>query len=81
MAIGAWIIFGLIAGLLAEWLMPGKAPGGIVFTILLGTAGGFVGGYLGSQILGIGDVTPFDLRSLALAVGGAVPLLLGYSIL
>ena len=81
MGIVAWIVFGLIAGLLAKWLMPGRAPGGIVITILLGIVGAFLGGYLGSHLLNIGDITGFDLRSLALAVGGAVLLLVVYSYL
>jgi uncharacterized membrane protein YeaQ/YmgE (transglycosylase-associated protein family) len=81
MGILAWILMGLIAGLLAKWLMPEKAPGGIVVTILLGIGGAFLGGYLGSHFLGIGDVTGLDLRSLALAVGGAVLLLIIYGAL
>jgi uncharacterized membrane protein YeaQ/YmgE (transglycosylase-associated protein family) len=81
MGILAWIGFGLVAGLLARWLNPERAPGGIVVTILLGIGGAFLGGYLGSRFLGIGDITGFDLRSLLLAVGGAVLLLAIYGTL
>lgn len=41
-----WIIFGGIVGAIAKWIMPGKDPGGIVFTILLGMAGSLVGGFV-----------------------------------
>jgi uncharacterized membrane protein YeaQ/YmgE (transglycosylase-associated protein family) len=79
MGIFAWIVFGLIAGLLAKFLMPGKAPGGIVATILLGIVGAVVGGFLGT-LLGFGDLSGFDLRSMALAVGGGVVVLFLYGL-
>ena len=79
MGILAWIIFGLIAGAIAQLLVPGEDPGGggligIVMTILIGIVGAFIGGWVGVQ-LGWGSVTSFDVRSLALAVLGAVLLL------
>jgi uncharacterized membrane protein YeaQ/YmgE (transglycosylase-associated protein family) len=49
------IIIGLIAGAIAKLIMPGKDPGGIVVTILLGIAGSFVGGFLFNSLLGRGD--------------------------
>jgi uncharacterized membrane protein YeaQ/YmgE (transglycosylase-associated protein family) len=63
MGILAWIALGLIAGLLARYLMPGAGPGGIIVTILLGIAGALVGGFLG-QLIGFGGVDAFDLRSV-----------------
>ncbi len=48
------LIIGLIAGALAKLIMPGKDPGGIIVTILLGIAGSFVGGLL-ANMLGLGD--------------------------
>lgn len=46
-----WMIFiGLIVGALAKFLMPGKDPGGIIVTILLGIAGSFIAGWLGLQM-------------------------------
>jgi uncharacterized membrane protein YeaQ/YmgE (transglycosylase-associated protein family) len=78
MGIVAWIVFGLIAGWLAKFLMPGKAPGGLIATIALGIIGALVGGYIGSQFLGFGGVTEFDFRSMALAVGGGILVLFIY---
>lgn len=80
MGILSWIIMGLIVGVLAKFFMPGRDPGGIIVTILLGIAGAFVGGYLGS-ILGLGTVTGFNLGSLLLAIGGAILLLIVYRML
>jgi uncharacterized membrane protein YeaQ/YmgE (transglycosylase-associated protein family) len=71
---------GLIVGLLAKFIMPGKDPGGIIITILLGIAGSFVGGFIGS-LLGLGTVTGFNLGSLLLAIGGAVILLILYRVI
>jgi len=52
MGILGWILFGLVIGALAKLVMPGKDPGGIIVTILLGIAGALVGGFLG-QALGL----------------------------
>jgi uncharacterized membrane protein YeaQ/YmgE (transglycosylase-associated protein family) len=70
----------MIVGIIAKFLMPGKDPGGFVLTTILGIAGAFVGGFLGAR-LGFGSVSGFDLRSLLLAVGGAILLLIVYRIL
>ncbi|AWW28909.1 GlsB/YeaQ/YmgE family stress response membrane protein [Echinicola strongylocentroti] len=45
-----WIIFGLIAGALAKWIMPGKDPGGFIVTTLIGIGGAFVGGFVGRAL-------------------------------
>jgi uncharacterized membrane protein YeaQ/YmgE (transglycosylase-associated protein family) len=79
MGILLWALFGLIAGAIAKFILPGKAPGGIVLTILLGVAGAIVGGYLGTQ-LGFGDVHGFELGSMLLAVGGGVLVLFVYGL-
>lgn len=50
MGIIGWIIFGLIVGALAKFIMPGSDPGGILITILLGIAGALVGGFLGRML-------------------------------
>jgi uncharacterized membrane protein YeaQ/YmgE (transglycosylase-associated protein family) len=77
MGILSWIIMGLIVGALAKLIMPGRDPGGIFVTILIGIAGAFVGGFIGSM-LGLGPVTGFNIGSLLLAIGGAVLLLFLY---
>ena len=80
MGIIAWIVLGLIAGCLAKFFMPGNDPGGIIVTILLGIGGAIVGGFLATQ-LGFGGISGFDLRTMAIAVGGAMVLLFGYRLL
>ena len=77
MGILSWIILGLIVGIIAKFVMPGKDPGGIFITIILGIAGAFVGGFIGAT-LGFGSVTGFDIRSLLIAVGGSILLLIIY---
>ena len=77
MGIISWIIMGLIVGILAKWIMPGRDPGGFIVTILIGIAGAFVGGFIGSRI-GLGSVTGFNFGSLLLAIGGALIILFGY---
>jgi uncharacterized membrane protein YeaQ/YmgE (transglycosylase-associated protein family) len=80
MGIIAWIVFGLIAGVVARILMPGKVAGGFIVTILLGIVGAFVGGFLGT-LLGFGDISGFDFRSMLLAIGGGIVVLFVYGLL
>jgi uncharacterized membrane protein YeaQ/YmgE (transglycosylase-associated protein family) len=80
MGIFSWIIMGLIVGVLAKFIMPGKDPGGLIVTILLGIAGAFVGGFLGTA-LGLGPVTGFNMASILLATGGAILLLVLYRVI
>ena len=80
-----WIIFGLIAGLLARWLMPGKDPGGCIVTMLLGIAGAVVGGFV-ARVLGLATSTATlgdrnFLIQLAFAVIGAIIILAVYRML
>jgi len=77
MGIISWILLGLVVGVLAKWIMPGNDPGGFVITVVIGIVGALIGGFIGSR-LGLGSVTGFDLRSLAIAVAGALLLLFGY---
>jgi uncharacterized membrane protein YeaQ/YmgE (transglycosylase-associated protein family) len=76
-----WCLFGLVAGLVAQWIMPGKSPGGrlpgFVIAIVLGIAGAVVGGWISSQFFNW-DVTGFNPSSFAVAVGGAILLLFLY---
>ncbi|QLH40031.1 MAG: GlsB/YeaQ/YmgE family stress response membrane protein [Defluviicoccus sp.] len=80
MGIISWIIFGLIAGLIAKLLMPGRDPGGFIITILLGIAGAVVGGFIATQF-GYGGVDGFNFGSFIVAVLGAIILLIGYRML
>jgi len=77
MGILSWIILGLVAGMLAKWIMPGRDGGGFIITTLLGIAGAFVGGFIGS-FLGFGGATGFNLGSIATATLGAFILLFAY---
>jgi uncharacterized membrane protein YeaQ/YmgE (transglycosylase-associated protein family) len=47
MGILSWILFGLVVGVIAKLLMPGRDPGGFIVTILLGIAGALIGGFVG----------------------------------
>lgn len=80
MGILAWIIFGLIAGALAKFIMPGRDPGGFIVTTIIGIVGAVIGGFIAVR-LGWGDVTGFDLRSFVIAIAGALILLFAYRLL
>jgi uncharacterized membrane protein YeaQ/YmgE (transglycosylase-associated protein family) len=75
-----WALFGLVAGVLAKMLLPGKQPGGFIVTAVLGVIGAVLGGWIGTQV-GFGTVDGFDIKSMALAVGGSVVALLAYTAL
>ncbi|MBU2965520.1 GlsB/YeaQ/YmgE family stress response membrane protein [Amphritea sp. 2_MG-2023] len=77
MGILSWIILGLIAGVLAKWIMPGKDGGGFIITTLLGIAGAFVGGFLGN-LIGFGSLNGLSLGSIVTATVGAFILLFAY---
>jgi|SRR5262252_573646 len=79
-AIIGWAIFGLIAGAIAKLLMPGKDPGGMFVTMLLGIAGALVGGFIGRALWGSSGVTGWGIGSFALAIGGAILLLAIYRV-
>ena len=64
-----WIVFGLIVGVIAKLLMPGKDPGGIIVTILLGIVGAVLGGYAGRAM---GLYGPADSAGIFMSILGAV---------
>ena len=80
MGILAWIILGLVAGVLAKFVMPGEQGGGIIVTAVLGIVGALVGGFLGTYVFNFGDISGFDLRSIGIAVGGALVVLFLYGL-
>jgi uncharacterized membrane protein YeaQ/YmgE (transglycosylase-associated protein family) len=77
MGILAFIVVGLIAGLLAKLVLPGDDPGGLIVTTLIGIAGAFVGGFV-VDILGGAGVTGINIWSILVATLGAVILLAIY---
>jgi uncharacterized membrane protein YeaQ/YmgE (transglycosylase-associated protein family) len=73
-----WIIFGLIVGVIAKLLMPGRDPGGFVITILLGIAGALLGGFIGRAL---GLYGPNQSAGFFMALLGAIVLLALYRFL
>ncbi|VTO24208.1 transglycosylase [Klebsiella variicola] len=69
--------FGLIAGILAKWIMPGKDGGGFIVTVILGIIGAVVGGWI-STLFGFGKVDGFNFGSFVVAVIGALVVLFIY---
>lgn len=80
MGIVSWIVFGLLAGIVAKFVMPGKDGGGFITTTLLGILGAIVGGVIGNR-MGWGSITGFNLPSFGLAVGGALVVLVVHRLL
>jgi uncharacterized membrane protein YeaQ/YmgE (transglycosylase-associated protein family) len=72
-----WVLVGLVAGILAKWIMPGRDPGGIIVTILIGIAGGVIGGFVASK-LGIGGG---NIVNILIATAGAIVLLALYRVI
>jgi uncharacterized membrane protein YeaQ/YmgE (transglycosylase-associated protein family) len=75
MGILGWIVFGLIVGVVAKFIMPGGDPGGLVITILLGIAGALVGGFLGQAL---GWYAPGEPAGFIMSIVGAMLLLFLY---
>ena len=75
MGILGWILFGLIVGALAKFVMPGRDPGGIIVTMLLGIAGAVLGGFVGRSL---GLYAEGESAGFIMAFLGAVVLLLLY---
>lgn len=82
MGIIAWILIGLLAGMIAKLLMPGKDPGGIIITMLIGIVGGLLGGWLGKVIFGVDSIDGFfDLSTWVAAIVGSLILLVLYRLI
>jgi len=73
----AWIVLGLIAGIIAKLLMPGRDPGGFIITAIIGIVGALIGGFISTR-LGFGDVTGLNIASILIAVVGSIVLLIVY---
>ncbi|TVT53004.1 GlsB/YeaQ/YmgE family stress response membrane protein [Amycolatopsis cynarae] len=81
MGVISWIVLGLIAGVIAKMLMPGKDPGGCIITMLLGIGGAFVGGWVGKTLFHVQLGKFFDLRTWGLAILGSLIILAAYRLL
>ena len=72
MAILGWILFGLVVGALAKLVMPGRDPGGIIVTMLIGIAGAVIGGFIGRAL---GFYGPGEAAGFIMSFLGAIVLL------
>jgi uncharacterized membrane protein YeaQ/YmgE (transglycosylase-associated protein family) len=82
MGIIAWIVLGLVAGLIANMLIPGRRQQGLIVTCLIGVAGALLGGWLATKIFHIHSLQGFfNLSTWLTAIVGAAILLLAYHLL
>jgi len=75
MGVLGWVLFGLVVGIVAKLLMPGRDPGGFIVTTLLGIVGAVIGGFLGRSL---GLYGPGEAAGFLMATLGAVVLLFLY---
>lgn len=80
MEIISWVVVGLIAGLLARWIMPGSGPAGFIITALIGMAGASIAGFI-VRLLGGTGATGFNVWSILIATLGAIILLFVYGLM
>ncbi len=79
MGIIAFIILGLLAGLIAKAILPGDDPGGLIITAIIGIVGAILGGFLAQALFGADPMDEFfDISSWLTAIVGALILLLIY---
>ena len=77
MGILSWIVFGLVVGIIAKLLMPGRDPGGFIITMLLGIAGALLGGFAGRAM---GFYGPNESAGWLMSIVGAIVLLVIYRV-
>jgi len=76
------IVLGLVAGIIGKIIMPGKDPGGLIITILLGIGGACLGKFLGEKFGIISEAgKAWDPVSLAVSVGGVLIILIIYRLI
>lgn len=80
MGIIGWIVVGGLMGALAKLIMPGKDPGGIIVTILIGVVGGLLGGFIGSRVFGVDTAGFFNISTWLISLVGALVLLAIYRV-
>ncbi|WP_034087031.1 GlsB/YeaQ/YmgE family stress response membrane protein [Streptacidiphilus albus] len=82
MGIIAWILIGLIAGAIAKAIMPGRDPGGVIITMIIGICGALLGGWLGKVVLHVHSINGFFHASTWIAaIVGSVILLALYRLI
>ena len=82
MGIIAWIILGLVAGVVARTLVPGRDPQGLIITFVLGIAGALLGGFVATEVFHVAGIQGFfNLSTWICAIIGAAVLLLGYNMI
>lgn len=75
MGILSWIVFGLVVGIIAKLVTPGRDPGGFIITMLLGIAGALLGGFVGRAM---GFYGPNEAAGWLMSIAGAILLLVIY---
>ena len=73
-----WILFGLVVGAIAKLIMPGRDPGGIIVTMLLGIVGAVLGGFIGRSL---GFYGPQQAAGWLMSIAGAIVVLMIYRML
>jgi uncharacterized membrane protein YeaQ/YmgE (transglycosylase-associated protein family) len=82
MGIIAWIVLGLVAGLIANMLIPGRRQQGLIITCLIGIAGALLGGWVATKVFHIHSLQGFfNLSTWLTAIAGAAILLLAYHLI
>ncbi|MFE0422766.1 GlsB/YeaQ/YmgE family stress response membrane protein [Streptomyces sp. NPDC058953] len=82
MSVLGWIVLGLLAGAIAKLLLPGRDPGGLIITTLIGVVGASLGGWISAEFFDR-DISKqfFDGPTWLAAIGGSLVLLIGYRLL
>ena len=78
LGIVGWIVFGLVVGVIAKLIMPGRDPGGIIVTMLLGIVGAVLGGFLGRSL---GFYGPQQAAGWLMSIAGAIVVLFIYRLM
>jgi uncharacterized membrane protein YeaQ/YmgE (transglycosylase-associated protein family) len=82
MGVIAWIVLGLVAGLIANLLIPGKRSQGLILTCLIGIAGALAGGWVATRVFHVHSLQGFfNLSTWLTAIAGAAVLLLAYHLI
>ena len=81
MGILTWIIVGLVAGVLANMIYPGRARGGVLAAMAIGIVGALVGGFVFGVLTGVDYVTGINLSTILVATVGALIVLWIYNAL